>query len=117
MELVKFTPEEQAKIDLDKSRPHAAVAVFAPLSLNDVFQEAAAILIELATIEIKDRAERAKMIVLSTSMSTNTLELNGQPYLSIVLLCQWAEIEKLEEAQRRQFLAGGGGPMRGGRGA
>ena len=114
MELVKRTPEEQAKIDKDRSRPHAAVALFTPLSVLSDFQDPIAELLERATVQIKERADAAKMIVLGTLMATNTVALDGRVYLSVTLLCQWAEIEKLEEQQRRAFLAGGGGsPRRG----
>lgn len=106
MELVKRTPEEQAKIDQDKARPHAAVVVLAPLSIVTVFQDAAADMIERATVAVKNRADAAKMIVLGTSLATNIVSLDGILYLSVALLCQWAEIDKLEAMQRRQALAG-----------
>ena len=113
MELVKRTPEEQAKIDEDKDRPHCVVVVYIKLDESLVFQDHAAKLLERAMIEIKVRADAAKMLVLSTSISSN-LE-NG--FFSVMILCQWAQIEKLEEQQRRAFLANQTGPGPGRRGA
>lgn len=107
MELVKFSPEDQAKIDADKARPHCVAKLFAPLSLHDIFQDGVADLTEQAMLKIKTRAERAKMQILSTSISTNVIDLNGLPYCYVLILCQWAEIEKLEEMSRRAALTGG----------
>jgi len=110
MELVKHTPEEQARINHDKALPHVSIVILAPLSVSDIFQDPASDMIEQGMVSIKRRADAAKMIVLSTSISTNTLMIDSLPFLSVMILCQWAEIEKLEEQQRRQFLAAGGGP-------
>jgi hypothetical protein len=112
MELVKNTPEEQAKIDADKKRPHVSMVVFCSLSTGNIFQDQVSEMLEAGMIRLKERADAAKMIILSTSISTNMVELAALPFLCVMILCQWAEIEKLEEQQRRAFLAGGGAPGR-----
>lgn len=114
MELVKYTPEELAAIERDKTLPHVVMVLFCPLLSSYLFQESVTKVIEQGMVQVKARADAARMLILSTSVSTNTIELTGGlPYLLVMLLCQWAEIEKLEEQQRRQFLAAGGGPRRG----
>lgn len=110
MELVKHTPEEIAAIERDHSRPHCVIVVFAPLDLNNIFQDVDADMTERATQELKIRADRAKMQIVSTSMSTNVVLVDGLPYSYTKLFCQWAEIEKLEEMYRRQLLSQGGTP-------
>jgi len=113
MELVKHTPEELATIERDKSRPHVSMVLFCRLSIATVFQDQVSEMLEAGMVRIKARADMAKMLILSTSISTNTIEIPDGAYLSVMILCQWAEIEKLEEQQRRQFLAAGGPPRRG----
>lgn len=110
MELVKLTPEEIEQVERDHARPHCVIVIFAPLDPNNVFQTVDADMTERATQELKFRADRAKMQIVSTSMSTNVVSLNGTAYSYTKLFCQWAEIEKLEEMQRRAFLAAGGVP-------
>jgi hypothetical protein len=113
MELVKYTPEEQAQIDADKKLPHVAIVLLAQLTFTHTFQPEVSKVLERGMASVKERADRAKMIILNTSISTNTIDMNEGPYLSVMILCQWAEIEKIEEAQRRAFLAGGGSGRRG----
>lgn len=105
MELVKRTPEEQAKIDADRAKPHCAVVLCVDLLVLTVKQEYAANVIENGMSELKARADVAGMLILSTSISTN---VEGG-CLCVMILCQWASIEKLEEQQRRAQLTGGAG--------
>lgn len=110
MELVKFSPEEQAKIDADKARTHVTVVYLCPLTLESVLQVQDAEMMELAMLEVKVRADKARMQILSTTLTTNLIDLNGIPYSYTKLLYQWADIEKLEEMARKAALAGGGFP-------
>jgi len=107
MESVKYSPEEQAEIDRDRERPHCVVTLCFMLSSKTVFQNHISTAIEDGMANLKARADRAGMQILSTSVSTNVSEMNGSPSLVVMVLCQWASIEKLREMQLRANLTGG----------
>lgn len=113
MELIKYSREEQVKIDQDRSRPHAVMCVLANLTDKETFQESCADAVEKGMRQLRNRADAAKMQILSTSISTNIMMVGEVPYAYVMVLCQWVEVEKLQEMQRRAALVGGSMPGRG----
>jgi hypothetical protein len=62
---------------------------------------------------IGTRALAAGMIVLSTTISTNTYLQNGTiPRLVVTIICHWQNREMLESMQRQNALMGQPGPRR-----
>lgn len=107
MELIKFSAEEQAKIDADKKSPFVVVVFAIPIGATCIEQTGAGQFIARGLEELKARADRAKMIILDRNISTNVAySENGGVTLVLTIIGQWAEIEKIEEMQRRQAIAG-----------
>jgi hypothetical protein len=119
MELVKYTPEEQAAIDADKASPFVVVVIAVDIDRENVYQTVAARLIADALLALKERADRARMIILDRNISTNLLPSQPPFRASIILtiIGQWAEVEKIEEMNRRQAIANAAALTPGRRGA
>jgi len=112
MELVKFTPEELAKIEADKASPFVVLVMAVALSAATMMQDGAARVIALGLTELKRRADAAKMIILDRHITTNVVG-DSPPLLVLTIIGQWAEVEKIEEMNRRAAIAGNMNPPRG----
>lgn len=112
MELAKRTLEEQAKIDRDQTLTHCAEIVDVPVGAGE-YMEQAAMAISDAMLRIDVRSKEANMVVISTSISTNmSVARSGERHLTMTIMCQWVNRDKLEQMQRREALGGGGLPPR-----
>ena len=108
MELVKFTPEEQAKIDADRASGFVVLVVKAPILFHIAAQVSAAEMIASELEILKKRAERAKMIILDRNVFANLVDsgtIVGM-VLVVTIIGQWATIDAIEEMNRRRQISG-----------
>ena len=98
----------------DQSTTHIVEIVHGRLATPGLLS---ALIVE-AMKRIADRAVAAGMIVLSTTISTNTFvitleePIRHESWLTVTVICHWASRESLERQQRQSELLGQPGPRR-----
>lgn len=95
------------KIADDQALTHAVELVSGDVEDHEMASD-----ISKAMKRIADRAVAAGMMILSTTISTNTTVVDGAVYLTVTMICHWASREMLEQQQRQAALMGMPGPRR-----
>lgn len=96
--------ESDRQVKQDQSRTHV-------VELVDVKVRAGGEGIADMLTRIGARAIAAGMVILSTTISTNTYIL-VEPRLVVTIICHWQNRESLESLQRQNALMGQPGPRR-----
>lgn len=105
----KLNEQAQQQQMNDRHSSHAVEIVNVELTHTNIASEQ----VSRAMSRINQRAMAANMVILSTTISTNTYVLDktehatARPWLALTVLCQWVERSKLESMQRTNILAGG----------
>ena len=91
-------------VERDKTLTHAVELVVHPLSSERYAADA----IEDAMVQIKERAEAAGMVPLSTSTAQSAYVVDGCDTIVFSIVVNWMERDALEKMQRQSRLMGGG---------
>jgi hypothetical protein len=109
--MMELSKENQAQIEEDRSTTHAVTVLCLPLSGSTVVNDEgrAEASIADAIDDIDQRAKAANLQAFAPQISQSTCANNGVIWLTVTIIVQWVDREKLQSLQRQQALMGGPG--------